>query len=107
MNAGAPYRVRLGMIRKQNLIYSAMVGVGLFLIIGSRMVDLRLMSEGIAFITVGFVGMLMSFTTMDIGKSIKEAIENVGRQSAESSASVMEAIREIGRQSAESSASMR
>ena len=107
MSAGAPDRIRLGMIRKQNIIYVAVIAVGLFLIVTSQMIDQRLLTEGIAFIMIGFVGMLMSFTTMDIGASIKEAIREVGRQNAESSASIMESIREVGRQNAESSANIK
>ena len=107
MSAGAPNRIRLGMIRKQNIIYVAVIAVGLFLIVTSQMIDQRLLTEGIAFIMIGFVGMLMSFTTMDIGASIKEAIREVGRQNAESSANIMESIREVGRQNAESSANIK
>ena len=113
MSAGAPDRIRLGMIRKQNIIYVAVIAVGLFLIVTSQMIDQRLLTEGIAFIMIGFVGMLMSFTTMDIGASIKEAIREVGRQNAESSANIKEialgiknAVSDVGRQNAESSANI-
>ncbi len=51
-----------------------------FLITMSQLVDQRLLSEGIAFFTIGFVGILMSWTTMDIGAGIKEAIHEVGQQ---------------------------
>ena len=67
-------------MRRQNVIFVAMIIVGLFLTITSQLIDKRLLSEGIAFIIVGFVGMLMSWTTMDIGASIKEVIYDVGRQ---------------------------
>ena len=113
MSGGAPNRIRLGMIRKQNIIYVAVIAVGLFLIVTSQMIDQRLLTEGIAFIMIGFVGMLMSFTTMDIGASIKEAIREVGRQNAESSANIKEialgiknAVSDVGRQNAESSANI-
>ena len=75
-------KVRTSLVRKQNVIFVAMVIVGLSLTIMSQFADSRLLSEGIAFIIVGFVGMLMSWTTMDIGASIKEAIYDVGRQHA-------------------------
>ena len=35
-----------------------------------------LLTNGIAFIIVGFVGLVMSWTTMDIGSSLKEAIKS-------------------------------
>ncbi len=57
-----------------------MMAVGAFLITMSQLVDQRLLSEGIAFFTIGFVGILMSWTTMDIGAGIKEAIHEVGQQ---------------------------
>ncbi len=75
-------KIRISLIRKQHVIFVAMVIVGIFLTVMSQLTDQRLLSEGIAFIIVGFVGMLMSsrWTTMDIGSSIKEAIYDVGRQ---------------------------
>ena len=73
-------KIRTSLMRRQNVIFVAMIIVGLFLTITSQLIDKRLLSEGIAFIIVGFVGMLMSWTTMDIGASIKEAIYDVGRQ---------------------------
>ena len=86
-------KVRTSLVRKQNVIFVAMVIVGLSLTIKSQFADSRLLSEGIAFIIVGFVGMLMSWTTMDIGASIKEAIYDVG-------ASIKEAIYDVGTQHA-------
>ena len=73
-------KIRTSLMRRQNVIFVAMIIVGLFLTITSQLIDKRLLSEGIAFIIVGFVGMLMSWTTMDIGASIKEVIYDVGRQ---------------------------
>ncbi len=71
-----------------------MVIVGLSLTIKSQFADSRLLSEGIAFIIVGFVGMLMSWTTMDVGASIKEAIYDVGRQQTNALESLALAFKE-------------
>ena len=60
-----------------------MIIVGVFLIATSQTVDQRLLNQGIAFIIVGFVGMLMSWTTFDVGGSLKEAVREVGRQDQE------------------------
>ncbi len=73
-------KIRTGLIRRQQVIFVAMMAVGAFLITMSQLVDQRLLSEGIAFFTIGFVGILMSWTTMDIGAGIKEAIHEVGQQ---------------------------
>ena len=66
--------IKIALVRRQHIIFVSMIIVGTSLIIMSQLVDSRLLSEGIAFIIVGFVGILMSWTTFDIGRSIKEAI---------------------------------
>ena len=82
-------------MRRQNVIFVAMIIVGLFLTITSQLIDKRLLSEGIAFIIVGFVGMLMSWTTMDIGASIKEVIYDVGRQNQTVLESIAKSLNEM------------
>ena len=67
-------------MERQGKIYKAMILVGAGLICLAPFLELQTLSHGIAFITVGFVGMLMSWTTTDIGDSIKKAIGNVGEQ---------------------------
>ena len=76
-------KIRTDLIRKQNVIFVSMIVVGISLLVLSQLDDSQLLSEGTAFILVGLVGMLMSWTTMDIGSSIKEAIYDVGRQNQE------------------------
>ena len=88
-------KIRISLIRKQHVIFVAMVIVGTFLTVMSQLTDQRLLSEGIAFIIVGFVGMLMSWTTMDIGASIKEAIYDVGRQNLTALESIAKSLNEI------------
>ena len=72
--------LKSGLVRRQHMIYVTLMGTGAFLIVMSQIVDTRMLSEGIAFLIVGFVGMLMSWTTFDIGQSIKEAVLQVGAQ---------------------------
>lgn len=76
-------KIRSGLVRKQQFIFIAMLGVGAALIIASQLTNPLLISNGIAFITIGFVGILMSWTTFDIGSSIKEAVYEVGKQNKE------------------------
>ena len=70
-------KTRNTILRKQNWVYVIMVISGMAMIGASSIIsnDL-LLSNGIAFIIVGFVGLVMSLTTMDIGSSIKEAIKS-------------------------------
>ena len=88
-------KVRTSLVRKQNVIFVAMVAVGSSLTVMSQLTDSRLLSEGIAFIIVGFVGMLMSWTTMDIGTSIKEAIYDVGNQNLTALKSIASSQKEM------------
>ncbi len=88
-------KVKTSLVRKQNVIFVAMVAVGLSLTVMSQLTDSRLLSEGIAFIIVGFVGMLMSWTTMDVGASIKEAIHDVGRKNLAALESIAKSQKEI------------
>ncbi len=95
MNKKTTNKVRTSLVRKQNVIFVAMVAVGLSLTVMSQLTDSRLLSEGIAFIIVGFVGMLMSWTTMDVGASIKEAIHDVGRKNLAALESIAKSQKEI------------
>ena len=49
----------------------------------SQLVDRFLLSTGLVFITVGFVGMIMSWFTTDIGERIQETMRDEGRQTRE------------------------
>ena len=48
----------------------------------------HLISEGIAFIIIGLVGTIMSWTTFEIGSSIKELVREVGVQNQEALKSI-------------------
>ncbi len=90
-------KIKTGLIRRQHIIFVAMIAVGISLITLSQLVDQRLLSEGIAFIIVGFVGILMSWTTMDIGASIKEAIHDVGIENRKALIKLSESTERIAR----------
>ncbi len=70
-------KTRNVILRKQNWVYMSMVASGMAMIAaGSIISNNLLLTNGIAFIIVGFVGLVMSWTTMDIGSSLKEAIKS-------------------------------
>ncbi len=72
-------KTRNTILRKQNLMYMIMVISGSIMIATgatSSIPNDLLVTNGIAFIIVGFVGLVMSWTTMDIGSSLKEAIKS-------------------------------
>ena len=73
-------KIKNFLIKRQTPIFAVLISVGLFLLVMSQIADIRLLSEGIAFIIVGCVGIMMSLTTTDIGSSIKNAIYSVGKQ---------------------------
>ena len=67
-------------IRRQNLIYAILLGTGLYFIVTRTLGLADYLSHGIAFILVGGAGLIMSLTSMDIGQSLKDAIEKDGVQ---------------------------
>ena len=79
-------KTRNTILRKQNWMYMSMVISGMAMIVASSIIAMiaagsiisnnLLLTNGIAFIIVGFVGLVMSWTTMDIGSSLKEAIKS-------------------------------
>ena len=98
-------RVKQSFVRRQLLIFVAMLGVGMSLMIGNQQISDQAFSEGIAFIIVGLVGILMSWTTFDIGAGIKQVVREVGEQTQEAVREAakqnQEAMREIGKQNQE------
>ena len=85
--------IRRFLVRKQLMIFLCMIAVGVALVVANEWTGDRV-GDGIAFIIVGFVGILMSWTTFDIGAGIKEVVREVGRQNKE-------VVREVGRQNKE------
>ena len=88
-------KVRAKLVRKQQTIFLAMLAVGAGLVAASLLLDREMIGQGIAFILVGFAGMLMSWTTFDIGAGIKEAIHEVGRENQKALDSLSESQKQI------------
>ncbi len=84
-------RMRIGMVHKQQAIFVTMLAVGGGLAGASLLPEHYLVGEAIAFILVGLAGLLMSWTTFDIGAGIKEVVREVGRENNE-------VVREVGRE---------
>ena len=66
-------KIRHGLVRKQLMIFLSMIAVGAAIIVANEWLEDQV-GDGIAFIIVGFVGILMSWTTFDIGAGIKEVV---------------------------------
>ena len=92
-------RTRRFLVRRQLAIFVSMIAAGALLVGLDDWIDGQATGQGIAFIIVGFVGILMSWTTFDIGAGIKEVVREVGRQNKE-------VVREVGRQNKEALDSM-
>ena len=75
-------RIRRLLVSKQLMIFLCMIAVGAVLLIANEWTGDRV-GDGIVFIIIGFVGILMSWTTFDIGAGIKEVVREVGRQNKE------------------------
>ena len=60
-----------------------MLAIGIGLLLTSPLSGRYLVAEGIAFMLVGVAGLLMSWTTFDIGAGIKEVVREVGRDNRE------------------------
>ena len=71
---------RMHAVRRQIAIYSIIAGAGISLIAYGMVRTSDIILQGISFILVGFVGLIMSSTTMDIGQSLKEAIREEGAE---------------------------
>ena len=74
------YKIKIGFVKRQNWIFIVMISAGSAMLVLSQITYPQLLSEGIAFIIVGCVGLLMSIITSDIGSSIKKAVYDMGKQ---------------------------
>ena len=83
-------------IRRQSVLYTFLVGLGAVLIHLSGLRDLPLVTEGVAFIAIGAVGLIMSWTTQDIGQGIKDAVREDGELTRKELRIMAEAVREVG-----------
>ena len=84
--------MRIGLARKQQAIFVIMLLVGGGLLTAS-LPSGAYVAEGIAFILVGLAGVLMSWTTFDIGAGIKEVVREVGRKNQEEKSCVNAHVR--------------
>ena len=76
-------KIRTNLIRKQQTIFLLMLAVGIGLLFASPLSGRYPVAEGIAFMLVGVAGLIMSWTTFDIGAGIKEVVREVGRENRE------------------------
>ena len=94
--------VRRRTIRRQLYIYLSLITAGFGFIVESGLEKMHLISEGVAFIMVGVVGLIMSMTTTDIGQGLMHAVREEGDKTRSQFkvivADFMEAVREDGRQ---------
>ena len=60
-----------------------MLAIGIGLLFASPLSGRYMVAEGIAFMLVGVAGLIMSWTTFDIGAGIKEVVREVGRENRE------------------------
>ena len=90
------HRLKEWLIRRQIILFGIILTTGLsLLVVGilvagdafppevSRTVGPHLISEGVAFIIIGLVGLLMSWTTFEIGLGIKEVVREEGEKTRE------------------------
>ncbi len=78
----------------QNAVFWGIVVVGTGMSITDSMVEKPIFVDGIAFIIAGFVGLIMSWITADVAKSLTEKIEKVGQETKEE-------IRKVGKETKE------
>ena len=83
-------------IRRQSVLYTMLLGLGSVLIYLSGLRDLPLVTEGVAFIAIGAVGLIMSWTTQDVGRGIRDAIREDGDKTRGRLDSVVEAVDRVG-----------
>ena len=83
-------------IRRQSVLYTMLLGLGSVLIHLSGLRDLPLVTEGVAFIAIGAVGLIMSWTTQDVGQGIRDAIREDGDKTRGRLDSVVEAVDRVG-----------
>ena len=72
--------VRSFLIRRQNIIYAVLMGVGVHFGVRSVLGEPALASVAAVFTMVAGVGFITSLTTMDIGQSLKAAVREEGNK---------------------------
>ena len=83
-------------IRRQSVLYTMLLGLGSVLIYLSGLRDMPLVTEGVAFMAIGAVGLIVSWTTQDVGQGIRDAIREDGDKTRGRLDSVVEAVDRVG-----------
>ncbi len=71
--------IKKRIIKRQNIIYFTLIGIGTSFAVTTISGTKDMTGEAIAFIITGSIGIIMSWTTTDIGESIKAVMREVGR----------------------------
>ena len=71
--------IKKRIIKRQNIIYFTLIGIGASFATVTISGTKNMTGEAIAFIITGSIGIIMSWTTTDIGESIKDVMREVGR----------------------------
>ena len=94
---GRPHvRARSLVIRRQSFLYIFLIGLGFVLIHMSNLRNPQLVTEGVAFIVIGIVGLIMSWTTHDVGQGIRDAVVEDGDKTRDRLDDVVAAIDRVG-----------
>ena len=72
--------LRSFLIRRQNIIYAALMGVGVHFGVRSMLGEPALAGVAAVFTMVGGVGIITSLTTIDIGQSLQKAVREEGNK---------------------------
>ena len=83
-------------IRRQSFLYIFLIGLGFVLIHMSNLRNPQLVTEGVAFIVIGIVGLIMSWTTHDVGQGIRDAVVEDGDKTRDRLDDVVAAIDRVG-----------
>ncbi len=70
-------------VKAQRWMFALIAGFGIYLIHVSEIANVPVFLQGIAFITIGAMGMVMALSNMDIGAGIKNSVENEGAKTRE------------------------
>ena len=89
-------RIRTFIVRRHLVLFGIILAAGMSMIVIGMMMGTSalstpdnpvlaqlLITEGVAFVVIGLVGILMSWTTFDIGTNIKDVVREVGMQNKE------------------------
>ena len=94
---GRPHvRARSLVIRRQSFLYIFLIGLGFVLIHMNNLRNPQLVTEGVVFIVIGIVGLIMSWTTHDVGQGVRDAVVEDGDKTRDRLDDVVAAIDRVG-----------